>query len=391
MRLGVMVTYKAGRRPDGSVTASDKFISEMNAYAERWPGPVDVYLASIEQNREVMSVSTLPSSARDLTYHVSPVESFGFRNVSVLPDALLCAVDAPLHLVPKRCKDLPVATVVAVEYTLKTRLQMLGVQRSDLKGRLGGLRWNMAQEARIISAVRAADGLQANGFPALDRYGRHSDDAMAYLDSRAFEASMPAAEQVTRRVAQVGTEGRPLRIAFTGRLEARKGTLQTVALATALRDRGVDFTFLVAGDGPQRAELKEAVRGAGLDQQFDIPGVLDFGSELMPRVRDEVDIFFCPHPQGDPSCTYIETLACGVPIVGYGNEAVASFAARTRAVEGVPMGDSGAAADLICQIASDPDGLLARSIAALDYATAHSFEKEYQRRVDHLLHLAKKH
>lgn len=389
MRLGVMVTYKATRHPDGSVTASDKFLAEMQAYAERWPGPVDVYLATIDETREVLSTSALPAASRDLAYHVTPIESFGFDNVTVMPDVVLSAVDAPLHVVPKRCRELPVATVVGVEYTLKTRLQMLRVQRSDLKGRVGGLKWNLEQEARIVNAVRHADGLQANGYPALDWYGRFSDNAMAYLDNRAYESAMPTRDAVEQRVASAGA-GQPLRLAFTGRLESRKGTLECVALAEALRSRGVDFTFLVAGDGPEREPLQRAVSDAGLEDRFDIPGALDFDAELVPRVREQVDVFFCPHPQGDPSCTYIETLAGAVPIVGYANEAVAALAKRTGAVQAVAMGDAGAAAEAIAGLGGNPRELLGRSLTALEFAREHSFEREYQRRIDHLLDVAKR-
>ncbi len=387
MRLGIIVTYRATRDPDGVITASDKFLAEMSAYAERWAGPVDVYVAITDLVFEVLGTSPLPEPEGNLAYHAVPEEEFGFGVIDPLPDVLMTAVDDPLHKVPKLCRDLPVATVAGVEYTLKTRFQVTTATRPDLKGRLGGLKWNIGQEARILGAIRHADGLQANGYPAYEYYGRFSKSAMVYLDNRARESAMPSLDHVKARVGSLRASDRPLRLAFTGRLEARKGPLQTVEVATELRDRGVDFTFLVAGDGPQRPEIERAVAAAGLTQRFELPGVLDFDSELVPRLRDDVDIFFCPHPQGDPSCTYVETLAGGVPIVGYANEAVEALAERTVGVKSVPVGRPASAAEAIALLGSNPSELEQRSAAALGFARSHSFEREYDARVKHFLSL----
>jgi colanic acid/amylovoran biosynthesis glycosyltransferase len=388
MRLSVILTYRAARRPDGTVTASDKFQAEMRAYAERWPGPVDVYLAVAETDTEILAASELDDSLQNLTYHVIPNEQFGPDVIADVPDVLFAAIDVPLHNIPRLYRDRPTATVVAVEYTFRTRLQQNLVERGDLKGRLGGLKWNIGQEKRILNAVRFSDGFQANGYPALDLYRWFNDNAMVYLDNRASEAAMPTMTDVVDRVETRHANGTPIRIAFSGRIEARKGPLECVTVAKALADRGVDFQFFVAGDGPERSALIGAAEAAGLADRFDVPGVLDFDTELVPKMRTEVDIFFCPHPQGDPSCTYVETLAGGVPIIGYANEAVVALEEHTGgAVSSVPMGDAVAAADAIVDLDQHVDALRTRSSAALRFATAHSFEKEYDARVEHFLSL----
>ena len=119
-----------------------------------------------------------------------------------------------------------------------------------------------------MQAVRHADGLQANGFPAFDYYKRFNKNAIAYLDNRAYEADMPTRDHVAAGLAPEEAGDQPLRLAFSGRLEARKGPLEVVAVASELRSRGVDFTFLVAGDGPLRAELEAAVHSAGLSRSL---------------------------------------------------------------------------------------------------------------------------
>ncbi len=388
MRLGVIVSYKVAQQRDGGVLASDKFLAEMSAYGDRWPGPVDVYVATTPATDEVLGSSPLPEPTGNLSYFAVEPHKFGFDSINPLPDVLLSAIDAPLHLVAKRAKGLPVATVVAVEYTFKTRFQQVAAEHDNLRGRLGGLKWNVGQEARIIGALRNADGLQANGYPAFNYYKRFSKSAMVYLDNRAVEADMPSIDDVGERIRGRG-QAQALRLAFSGRLEARKGPMEIIGVAAELERQGVDFTFMVAGDGPLRAELEAGVAKAGLADRFDITGVLDFDRELMPRLRQDTDVFFCPHPQGDPSCTYVETLACGVPIVGYANEAVAALAGATEGVQRVDIGDGAAAATALAALGADVDELERRSRAALAFARAHSFERTYDARVEHLLSFAR--
>ena len=385
MRLGVIVSYRAARQPDGTVTASDKFMAEMRAYADRWPGPVDVHLAVLDTNTEILGSSPVQEVDENLTYHLVPDGRFGLGCIEQLPDVLLAAIDRPLHTIPKELAESPTKTVVAVEYTFKTRWQQNLAERADMKGRLGGLKWNLGQEARIINAVRQADAFQANGYPAHDQYARWNDNSLVYLDNRAYEAAMPSMADVAARVESRG-DG-PIRIAFTGRLEARKGPLECVEVGKALAQRGHPFSFFVAGDGPEREALVRAVEGAGLADRFDVPGVLDFDRELVPHMRSNVDVFFCPHPQGDPSCTYVETLAGGVPIVGYANEAVVALESHCSAVSSVAMGDAATAADAIVELDTNRDRLAERSRAALQFAMGHSFEKEYDARVEHFLSL----
>ncbi len=387
MRLGAILTYKAARHPGGEVTVSDKFLAEMQAYADRWPGPLDVYIGLTDTSDEVLGSSMLPQPTEALRFHTFEANTFGFDVIEQLPDVLLTAIDAPLHLVPKRCRDIPTAAVMAVEYTFKTRTKQIMAERQDLKGRLGGMKWNLTQEAHIVGAARAASGIQANGYAAYNYYRRFNSNTIVYLDNRAYESEMPTVQQVSERIENTFSAKQPLRLAFTGRLEARKGPLETVALASELTRRGVDYSFFVAGDGPQREELERAVSAAGLQERFDIAGVLDFVTELMPRMRTEADVFFCPHPQGDPSCTYVETLACGVPIVGYANESVSTLAEHTIGVGQVPMGDASAAADAVLALAATPASLRRASHAALGFARAHSFEREYDARVEHFLSL----
>jgi glycosyltransferase involved in cell wall biosynthesis len=107
----------------------------------------------------------------------------------------------------------------------------------------------------------------------------------------------------------------------------------------------------------------------------------------MPTVRDAVDLFVCCHRQGDPSCTYLETLACGVPIVGYGNEAFEGLMRHCPAGESVPMNDWTAMASVIEKLARDPRRFAKMARIGLAFAREHTFEHEFKRRIEHMAQL----
>jgi glycosyltransferase involved in cell wall biosynthesis len=101
-------------------------------------------------------------------------------------------------------------------------------------------------------------------------------------------------------------------------------------------------------------------------------------------VRDTVDLFVCCHRQGDPSCTYLETLSAGVPIVGYANEAFEGLVRLGKFGWTVPMNDPARLADEIARLDRSRAELGSAARAAIEFARQHSFEATFQRRVDHL-------
>jgi glycosyltransferase involved in cell wall biosynthesis len=137
--------------------------------------------------------------------------------------------------------------------------------------------------------------------------------------------------------------------------------------------------------------MRREVEREGLTDCVTFRGILDFETELAPLVRDEVDLFVCCHRQGDPSCTYLETFACGVPIAGYANEAFSGLLERVCAGVSVPIGDVHGLADAIARLARpDAHGSLeAMGQSALDFARQHTFESTFERRVEHFRSVAR--
>ncbi len=156
-------------------------------------------------------------------------------------------------------------------------------------------------------------------------------------------------------------DGRPLRLAFSGRLIRMKGADHLPLVARELKRRQVPFELTICGDGALADGLRQQIRSFGLEDCVRMRGVLDFANELMPFVKQEVDAFVCCHRQGDPSCTYIETMSCGVPVVGYENEALAGLLRRVPAGVGVPMDDVSSLANALARLHADRPSLATMS------------------------------
>ena len=111
-------------------------------------------------------------------------------------------------------------------------------------------------------------------------------------------------------------------------------------------------------------------------------GPVDFDEVLMPTLKERADVFVCCHRQGDPSCTYAETLGCGVPIAGFGNEALAALVEAHDIGWSVAMGDiAGLAA---CRPAGGGPGRdRSKSFAAMRFAQKNHFESVVDLRMRH--------
>ena len=162
-----------------------------------------------------------------------------------------------------------------------------------------------------------------------------------------------------------------------GRLTAIKGPQHAIRLPEVLADRGDRATLDVFGDGPMRAGLEKA---AGPHVRFH--GAIDF-SEWLERIPKQVDLMVLPHVQPDPSGTYFESAGVGVPIVSFSNETVRDLT-QHGLVMSTDQWSSDGLADVIAQLAGDRQWMDCASRAGQDFMRRHSFENDFEARIDHL-------
>jgi glycosyltransferase involved in cell wall biosynthesis len=239
-----------------------------------------------------------------------------------------------------------------------------------------------------MAAIRQAAGVQCNGTPTYDVFRRANTNALLYFDTRVTGPMLIGPGQLEERLA--ASAGQPLRLLFSGRLIAMKGAADLIVVARELKAMGVPFQLTICGDGALLPVMRRQIGAWGLQGCVRLAGVLDFHEELIPHVQRHTDLFLCCHRQGDPSCTYLETMSCGVPIVGYDNEAFEGVVKTSGCGWLVPMNDPWAMATKVAELAPDREQLRRVALASLAFAADNTFDATFERRIAHLRAIARK-
>ena len=76
----------------------------------------------------------------------------------------------------------------------------------------------------------------------------------------------------------------------------------------------MDFHLSICGEGESKQAMSRTIQAEQLGRYVSLNGILEFKTELVPFVKSDIDLFICCHSQGDPSCTYLETMSSEFPL-----------------------------------------------------------------------------
>lgn len=360
-----------------------KFADGMRFYSNSWDGSVNCILkrsSDVNPFGQVYDRDQLPFGVTIL-----PQDKIIGRDDLFGHDIILCCGDTHdyLHLADI-CKNAGQKLVFTIENIVETRRQMNFLDRSkNMPGKLYSLIWMLNQERRRRRAFRLADGIQANGYPAMASYSAMSGNTLLYLDNRIGEQLLATAtEMESRRQKQLS--GARLRLLHSGRLEPMKGSQDLIPIARRLAEDGINFELNIFGSGSLETEIRNGIVEYNLQDRVFLNGVVDFETELVPFARENADIYLSCHRQSDPSCTYVESMGCGLAIAGYANQMWSELCRESEAGWAAPLGNVDALVDLLKHAAHDRKGLAKASRAARNFAATHSYEAEFQNRISHL-------
>lgn len=367
-----------------TVTIDDKFRSGMALFSDLWDGHVAVF-APTSDNTSIPFSSEV--ELRHLPFELRPLPKDRLLTNEDIKDAdiILCSGDSFDHFhLAERCHTLRIPLVYMIELTLQNRRQIAYLDHNrSLIRRLKTWAWLTTQERNRKRAFRRSCGIQANGYPAFDAYRHTNENAMLYLDGRVGQGELASdADQVARfRHIQ---SGNALRLVHSGRLEPLKGSLDLIALCSELRTMDVQFELDIFGSGSLEGPLRQHFSDAGLAKHIRLHGSVDFQSQLVPHMRRKADIFVSCHRQGDPSCTYLEAMGCGIPVIGYNNAMWSEMQTRSGGGWVGPMAAPADMAKTLARLDRSREEVVAASKAALSFARTHSFEAEFKKRINHL-------
>lgn len=289
------------------------------------------------------------------------------------PDMILISVVDPAI---KEFMDFSGKIILIDDYSARVRLDASLVEVKNLFQRsritLGHYRNVLANRRKVQKSV----GIQCNGYAAFDYYKDLNSKAHLFFDHRVSTQNIFDSMNVSK------SPSSRIRLGFSGRLQQLKGVLLFEPLLDELDSRGVQYTFDVMGDGIERKTLEERLSGRVI-----FHGFMNYDTEWLPFVRENIDLMILPHIQGDSSSTYFESLGAGVPVVGFENDSLTPLAKNSDAALTVPMGNIHALADAIERLSKNPDQILSMRNNAFTYMLDKSYEKIMDARVEHLLSL----
>lgn len=198
------------------------------------------------------------------------------------------------------------------------------------------------QSALLLSVSQAlANDMIALGMPA-DRIRVHYTG----LDRSRFR---PLERQAARQLVsalpslQIWPEGRLL--LCVGALIAIKGQALAIRAMTLLPD---DVRLAIAGTGADETVLKRLVQQLGLESRVHFLGSVEH--DILPHLLCATDVMVLPSEREGLANAWIESLACGTPVVipdiGGAREVVADVSAG-RIAERTPEAIAGAVSELL--------------------------------------------
>ena len=214
--------------------------------------------------------------------------------------------------------------------------------------------------------VRFYNWLDRRLMPSADRLvvmSQAQRDTFMCMGSRVMvvhNAAIPVVddEDAGRRTAAAlaaCTRSRPV-IGMVGRLSPEKGVDVFLEAAATLAQRGVEFSGILVGDGPERSRLEAQRSALGLEGRVHFVGSLD----AVGPVYEALDLLVIASlSEGLPN-VLLEALRAGVPVVATTVGAIPEVIGRSRAAVLIPPGSAVALADGIVKAIGERDDPAAR-------------------------------
>ncbi|MDO5618395.1 glycosyltransferase family 4 protein [Kocuria sp.] len=362
---------RGGLADSGAFLLEARAAEAVTATARQWPGAVTVLVpeilevpasAALPDGLAVVGDTDVAVNVRQSGHGPEAVDRHGFDIVTGLL--------AP-HMLDLVQAQTPIVLTAEVDWRIRWGIQRaLGARGINALRVLAGLG---RQELRIRRAAGQTAGLQCNGPAASHAYSGLTHESLTYYDHRVRASDLEAARDVS------GWDGQgALRLGFSGRLDPIKGPQFALEATRRARVRGLNVELTIFGAGPLEEELRRSQ-----DSGIRFAGFRAFRDEWLPEVRESIDLMVLPHPQGDPSCTYFESLGSGCPVLGFRNSTLTPLAVDHGLGWAVEPGNVDGLVERLAQIMEDPQSLADARLRGLEFMGEHTFEKTVQKRVEH--------
>lgn len=391
LHLTIVQALPVKKLSNNKVLLTRKLEEATIKFGELWPGQITVLMEETEEESRQIDPKEFKLSELPFKLEIGSFDQITSGKLRQKASLVLATLGYRQNHISQVCNEANIPCIYISEYTLKTRRQIVAVEESQPIKRLWRTRWEEKQEQKQLNAIALADGLQCNGTPTYEDYRKLCSDTLLFFDTRITEDMLITSDELEKRTQSL-MDNKPLRLVFSGRLNKMKGADHLLDVAQELKLLKIPFELFISGSGDLEESMKQRIAAEGLSNYVKMLGVKDwdFKTKFFPFVKANIDLFICCHRQGDPSCTYIETMSCGVPIVGYANEAFEGIVAKSKSGWLVEMNQPKLLAKKIAELNLQRGEIKKMSRKAIDFARKHTFEKTYDARISHMKQIAMK-
>ena len=145
------------------------------------------------------------------------------------------------------------------------------------------------------------------------------------------------------------TERKRVIIGTAGRLSQEKGQEWLINMAGLLKDKGLDFSLHIAGEGPLRESLIRKSRALDLAEHIRFIGFV----ENMEEFYSSLDLFVLNSSWEGCSNVILEAMAQGLPVVAFNNSSIPEMVKDQVNGFLVKNGDSRDLAEKVARLISD--------------------------------------
>jgi len=249
------------------------------------------------------------------------------------------------------------------------------------KARLEARAYCELYERSVRFGVRRASLSLLKGRALHARYGRYAKNAKNFHDTSYLTSEVVPLPRIEERTADLLRGERPVRLVYCGRLEARKGLDESIAIVMRARSAGARVTLDIIGDGAERSALERQAQNLGAGDAIKFLGMRVYGPQLLSDLATYDALLFTPIAEDTPRMIF-DGYAAGLPLLGYGVEYVREREAEDGAARSVAVRDPAAAAALLCAMDREREQLAKLARRAHEAALYHAADAWYRRRAE---------
>ncbi|MDT8371113.1 MAG: glycosyltransferase family 4 protein [Gammaproteobacteria bacterium] len=161
---------------------------------------------------------------------------------------------------------------------------------------------------------------------------------------------IPNAVDITRFTPAENRPERPVTILLARRLVDKNGVTVYAEAVSALK--GLDVHLLFAGNGPERAKVEQILKENGMYDKSTFLG--DISNQQMPDIYRSADISVLPSFMEATSITGLESMACGLPLVGTRVGGIPTLISESETGILVPSGDPNSLGKALVELVNNP-------------------------------------